>query len=159
MHTRKMFVFFFGTSTGFANQVEIFISRMKFAFRSRSISAPGANRSGSERRLVVCLTGFASLYTSSKCSANSLGIPGMSDGSHANIFQYSRRSLTRALSYAGERLEDTNTVFDLSVGWIGCFVVSFFESMAESGVGFLSDFWNSPLIVMGPLGPGIFSLR
>ena len=107
-----MFVFFFGTSTGFTNQVEIFISQMKFAFRSQSISAPSANRFGSERRLVVCLTGFASLYTSSECSANSLGILGMSDGSHAKIFQHSRRSSTSVLSYAGEKLEEAITVFD-----------------------------------------------
>ena len=98
-----------------------------------------------------------------------------------------------ALYYAGKRLEDTVTIFNLSVGWIECFVVSFFESKAESGVGFftsgctvwslfleisssfscipndceillnseshLSDFWKSPLIMMGPLGPGIFSSR
>ena len=139
MHIQWMSVFFFGTSTGFANQVEILISRMKFSLSSRSISAPTASRLGSKRRQVVCLTGLASLYVSNECSANSVGIPSMSDGSHAKIFQYSRRSSRSALSYAGERLEDTIAVFDLSVGWIWCFVVSFVESKAVSGTGFFAN--------------------
>ena len=112
MHMQRMSVFFFRTSTGFANQVEILISRMKLALRSRSISAPTANRFGSESLRVVCLIGLEPGLICSECSANSLGIPGMSDGSHAKISQYSWRSSTSALSYARERLEDTIAVFD-----------------------------------------------
>ena len=129
-------MFFFGMSTGFANQVEILISRMKFALSSQSISSPTAKRLGSERRRVICLIGLVSLNTSSECPTNSLGILGMSAGCQAKISQYSRRSSTSALSYAGERLIDTIAVFDASVGCTWCFLVSFVESKAASGAAF-----------------------
>jgi hypothetical protein len=41
--------------------------------------------------------------SSGVCSTSSLGIPGMLDGSHANIFQRSRRNSMSTLSYARAR--------------------------------------------------------
>ena len=110
-------MFFLATRTGFAYQVAILISRMKFAANSQVISSPIALRLGSEYRRMACCTGLASLKTSSECSANSLGTPGMSAGTHAKIFQLSRRNSTSALTYATGKLLDTSTVLLGSVGW------------------------------------------
>ena len=116
-HMRSFFVFFFSTRTGLATQSESLISRMNLAFSSRSISLLISSRLGPEKRRMACLTGLASLWTFKECSARFLGIPGMSEGCHAKILQFSRRNSTSAPSYAGLRLDDTLTVLLASVGW------------------------------------------
>ena len=110
-------MFFLVTNTRFANQVAILISRMKFAASNRVTSSPIGLHHGSEYRRIACCTGLASLNTSSECSANSVGIPGMSAGAHAKIFQFSRRNSTSVLTYATGKLLDTSTVLLGSVGW------------------------------------------
>src|SRR5664279_5180922 len=133
MHMRRMTVFFFGTSTGFATQVACFISRINLAARIRLISSPMALRFGSENRRINWLIGLASGYTSRECSANSLGMPGMSAGRQAKISQYSRRNSTSALSYGGERLVDTIAVLEASVGCTWCALVSLVALNSISG--------------------------
>src|SRR5664279_2618545 len=137
MHMRRMLVFFFGTSTGFATQVACLISRINLAAWSRLISSPMVVRFGSENRRIDCLIGLASGYTSRECLANSLGMPGMSAGHHAKISQYSRRNSTSALSYAGERLVDTIAVLEASVGSTWCALVSLVALNSISGAVFL----------------------
>src|SRR5664279_4572186 len=193
MHMRRMLVFFFGKSTGFATQVACLICRINLAARSRLISSPMALRFGLENRHIDCLIGLASGYTSRECSANSLGMPGMSAGHQAKISQNSRRNSMSALSYAGERLVDTIAVLEASVGCTWCALVSLVALNSISGVVFLlrgrmewsvdfascasssciPDNWeillksvsqlsehvNLPLMVIVPLGPGIFNLR
>ena len=90
---------------------------MNFAASNRVISSPITRRLGSEYRRMACCTGLASLKTSSACSANLQGIPGMSAGTHAKILQFSRRNPTSALSYAIGKELDTRTVL---VGSVGC---------------------------------------
>ena len=85
-HILSLSVPFFATSTWLASQVAILISRMKFAANNRLISSPIALRLGSEHCRMACCTGLTSLKTSSECSVNSLGTPGMSAGTHAKIF-------------------------------------------------------------------------
>ena len=134
---RSFFVFFFSTRTGLATQSESLISRMNLACSSLSTSMVIASRLGPEKRRMDCLTGLASLWTFRECSASSLGIPGMSEGCHAKIFQFSRRNSTSALSYAGVKLDETLTVFLLSVGWTWWVTVSSFVLYAASLAGFL----------------------
>src|SRR5664279_5121335 len=136
MHMRMMLVFFFGTSTGFATQVAFLISRMNLAARSRLISSPMALRFGSENRRIDCLIGLSSGYTLRECSANSLGMLGMSAGHQAKIYQYSRRNSTSALSYAGERLVDTIAILEASVGCTWCALVSLVVLNSISGAVF-----------------------
>src|SRR5664279_4792735 len=137
MHMRRMLVFFFGMSTGFATQEACLISRINLAVRSRLISSPMALRFGSENRGIDCLIGLASGYTSTECSANSLGMPGMSAGHQAKISQYSRRNSTSTLSYAGERLVDTIAVLEASVGCTWGALVSLVTLNSISGAVFL----------------------
>src|SRR5664279_1603609 len=137
MHMRRTSVFFFGTSTGLATQVACLISRMNLAARTRLISSPMAVCFGSENRRIDCLIGLASRYTSRECSANSLGMPGMSAGHQAKICQYSRRNSTNTLSYAGERLVDTIAFLEASVGCTWCALVSLVVLNSNSGAVFL----------------------
>ena len=109
-------VFFFSTSTGLATHSDFLISRMKFALSNFSTCFSIASLLGPETRRIACLTGLVPGLSWRECSANSLGIPGMSAAHHANISQFSRRNSTSALSYAGDRLVDTLTVLAGSVG-------------------------------------------
>ena len=54
--------------------------------------------------------GFAFLSRSKECSASSLGTPGMSDGFHAKMSQFSRRKEVSAPSYAESRLAPITAV-------------------------------------------------
>ena len=119
-----MSVFFFSTSTGLATHCDFLISLMNPAASSRSTAASTAARFGPDTRLVPCLTGFELGNNWRECSANFLGIPGMSAGHHANMSQFSRRNSTSALSYAGSKLVDTLTVLEGSVGCTWCARVS-----------------------------------
>ena len=48
--------------------------------------------------------GFAFLSRSKECSASSLGTPGLSDGYHAKMSQFSQRKEVSVPSYAESRL-------------------------------------------------------
>ena len=56
------------------------------------------------------MTGFAFLSRSKECSASSLGTPGMSDGFHAKMSQFSRRKEVSTPSYAESRLAQITAV-------------------------------------------------
>ena len=99
MHIRSSEVFFFGTRTGFANQSVWTTSRMNLAAVSLRISFPTALRFSVPSRRRPCLTGLASLLTFKECSTSFLRTPGMSEGGQAKISRFSRRNLTRSLSY------------------------------------------------------------
>src|SRR3954464_15193571 len=94
---------FFGTITGFANHSEWKISLMNPAANNLAISCPIAFLFSEEKRLRDSLTGRAFGSTRSLCSANSLGTPGMSDGFHAKISQFSWRKLMNSTSYLGSK--------------------------------------------------------
>src|SRR3954466_4377679 len=73
----------FGTITGFANHSEWKISLMNPAASSLATSCPIAFLFSEEKHLRDSLTGLAFESTSNLCSANPLGIPGISSGFHA----------------------------------------------------------------------------
>src|SRR6266567_6142977 len=132
---RRTSVFFFGTKTGLATQVaSVCVSLINPASLSLFISANIALRFGSEKRRKGCFIGLARGSTFNECSASSLGTPGMSAGHHAKIFQFSRRNLTSALSYAVSISVAMAVVFFGSVGWI----CTSFEFLEVSKVGSLS---------------------
>ena len=60
------------------------------------------------------MAGFAVLSRSKECSASSLGTPGMSDGFHAKMSQFSQRKEVSAPSYAGSRLAPITAVLCVS---------------------------------------------
>ena len=128
MHMRRAVVSFFGTMTGLATHSDSLSSRINPALRSRLTSSQMAFLFGSKNRRIVCCTGLALGSTLRACSASSLGIPGMSDGSHANISQRSRRNSMSAPSYATVRSADILTVFFGSVGCTCSFLASFVAS-------------------------------
>src|SRR6266567_2768309 len=132
---RRTSVFFFSTKTGFATQVaSVYISLINPASLSLLIPDSIALRFGSEKCLKGCMIGLANGSTLSECSASSLGTPGLSAGHHAKIFQFSRRNLTSALSYAESISVAMDVVFFGSVGWI----CTSFEFLEVSKVGSLS---------------------
>ena len=56
------------------------------------------------------MTGFTFFFISKECSASSLGTPGMSDGFHAKMSQFSRRKEVSAPSYVESRLAPITVV-------------------------------------------------
>src|SRR4051812_25854485 len=94
---------FFGTITGFANHSEWKISLMNPAASNLATSCPIAFCLSEEKRRKDSLTGLALGSTLNLCSANSLGTLGMSEGFHTKISQFSRRRLTRLISYLGSK--------------------------------------------------------
>src|ERR1043165_6253141 len=82
---------FFGTITRFANHSEWKISLMNPAASNLAISCPIAFLLSEEKRLRDCFTSLAVGSTPNLFSANSLGVPGISDGFHAKMSQFSRR--------------------------------------------------------------------
>src|SRR3954471_21703058 len=94
---------FFGTITGLANHSEWKISLMNPAASSLAISCPIAFLFSEEKCLRDSFTGLAFGSTRSLCSANSLGTPGISDGFHAKISQFSRRKLMSSNYYLGSK--------------------------------------------------------
>ena len=56
------------------------------------------------------MTGLAFMSRSKECSASSLGTPGMSDGFHAKMSQFSRRKEVSVPSYAESRLAPITAV-------------------------------------------------
>ena len=98
------------TRTGFASQSGCATSLMKSAERSRVTSTLIASFRSCAKRQSRCLTGFAVLSRSKECSASSLGTPGMSDGFHAKMSQFSWRKEVSAPSYAESRLASISAV-------------------------------------------------
>src|SRR3954468_22160769 len=95
---------FFGTITGFANHSEWKISLMNPASNNLATSCSIAFLFLVEKRLRDSFTGLAFGSTRNLCSTNSLGTPGISDGFHAKISQFSRRKLMSSTSYLGSKL-------------------------------------------------------
>ena len=126
---------FFGTITGFANHSEWKISLMNPAANNLAISCPMAFLFSVEKRLRDSFTGRAFGSTRSLCSANSLGTPGMSDGFHAKMSQFSRRKLMSSTSYFGSKSVAMLVNFSSSVGWIRTFLVSPADSKEEAFLG------------------------
>ena len=91
----------FGTITKFASQSGCLISLMNPASSSLASSSPMACRLGSENRLRVCLTGLYPFSMLRLCSANSHGMPDMSDGCQAKMSQFSRKKSRSAASIVG----------------------------------------------------------
>src|SRR3954469_20841556 len=94
---------FFGTITGLANHSEWKISLINPAASSLTTSSPIAFLFSEEKCHKDSFTGLAFGSIRSLCSANSLGTPGMSDGFHAKISQFSRRKLMSSTSYLGSK--------------------------------------------------------
>ena len=78
---------------------------MNPAASSLWISSPMAQRFSSSNRRRRCFTGLEPARISKECSATSLGMPGMSEGLHANMSVFARRKSTSTTSYLGSRLE------------------------------------------------------
>jgi len=55
--------------------------------------------------LLLIESGLEPARMSKECSTTSLGMPGMSDGLHANTSVFARRKLTSTAFYLGSRLE------------------------------------------------------
>src|SRR3954462_3525706 len=139
---------FFGTITGFANHSEWKISLMNPASNSLATSYPIAFLFSEEKRLRDSLTGLAFGSTFNLCSANSLGTPGMSDGFHAKISQFSRRKLMSSSSYLGSKSVAMLVYFLSSEGCIRTFLVSPADSNEDDFLGcnssdVLTVFFNS----------------
>ena len=83
---------------------------MKPAARSRVTSSLIASFQSCAKRRSRCLTGFAFLSRSKECLASSLGTPGMSDGFHAKMSQFSWRKEVSTPSYAESRLAPIKAV-------------------------------------------------
>ncbi|KAM3259095.1 hypothetical protein ACQJBY_050719 [Aegilops geniculata] len=98
IHIRSDFSFL-GTITTLASHSEWYISRMNSAARNRATSSPMAFLFSVADRRRYSLTGFTFGSTRKRCSANPLGTPGMSDGFHAKMSQFSRRNWMSASSY------------------------------------------------------------
>src|SRR3954463_7602703 len=94
---------FFGTITGFSNHSEWKISLMNPAANNLATSCPIAFLLSEENRPRDSLTGLAFGSTCNLCSANSLGIPGILEGFHAKISQFSQRKLMSSISYLGSK--------------------------------------------------------
>ena len=76
---------------------------MNPAVKSLWISSPMILRFSSSKRRSSCFTGLEPARISKECSATSLGMPGMSEGLHANISAFARRKSTSTASYLGSR--------------------------------------------------------
>ena len=126
---------FFGTITGFANYSEWKISLMNPAASNLAISCPIAFLFSEEKRLRDSFTGLAFGSTRNLCSANSLGTPGMSDGFHAKMSQFSRRKLMSSTSYFGSRSVAMLVNLSSLVGWIRTFLVSPADSNEDYFLG------------------------
>src|ERR1043165_777518 len=126
---------FFGTINGFANHSEWKISLMNPAASSLAISCPIAFLFSEEKRLRDSFTGLAFGSTRNLCSANSLGTPGMSDGFHAKISQFSRRKLMRSTSYFGSKSVAMLVNLSSSEGWIRTLLVSLADSNEDDFLG------------------------
>src|SRR3954463_16499203 len=107
---------------------------MNPAARNLAISCPIAFLFSEEKRLRDSFTGLAFGSTHNLCSANSLGTPGMSDGFHTKMSQFSRRKLVSSTSYFGSRSIAMLVNFSSSEGWIRTFLVSPADSNED-------DFW------------------
>ena len=118
------------------------------AAKSRATSSPIALRLSSLKRRRNCLTGlnFGSILR--VCSASSLSTPGMSEGFHAKMSQFSRMNSMSALSYFGSRLALMLNCLDESPGMKStslvssadlyfnkgsCYVVGLFKDVISSG--------------------------
>ena len=64
-----------------------------------------ARRFSSSNRCWRCFTDLEPARMSKECLVTFLGMPGMSEGLHANTSVFARRKSTRTTSYLGSRLE------------------------------------------------------
>src|ERR1041384_2059631 len=126
---------FFGTITGFPNHSEWKLSLMNPAASNLAISCPIAFLFSVEKRLRDSFTGRAFGSTRNLCSANSLGTPGMSDGFHAKMSQFSRRKLMSSTSYLGSRSVAMLVNLSSLEGWIHTFLVSPADSNEDDFLG------------------------
>src|SRR3954469_18541061 len=126
---------FFSTITGFANHSEWKISLMNPTANNRATSCPIAFLFSEEKRLRDSFTGLAFRSTRNLCSANSLGTPGISDGVHAKISQFSRRKLMSSSSYLGSKSVAILVNFSMSEGWTCTFFVSPADSNKDAFLG------------------------
>ena len=76
---------------------------MNPAIKSLWISSPMILRFSSSKRRNRCFTGLEPARISKECSATSLGMPGMSEGLHANMSAFARRKSMSTTSYLGLR--------------------------------------------------------
>src|SRR3954471_5171015 len=135
--------FFFSTRTGFASHLEYLTGRMKPAASRRCTSSAMARRRSSLKGRSDCLTCRALGSVLSLCSASSLGTPGMTEGFHAKMSQFSRRNSMSALSYAGLMPVPIVTVWMESPGTSSmervCVVASNAVEPPFSELGFFND--------------------
>src|SRR4051812_3680559 len=101
---------------GLDNHSEWKISLMKPAANNLVTSCPIAFLFSEEKCLRDSLTGLAFGSTCNLCSANSLGIPGVSEGFPAKISQFSWRKLMSSCSYLGSKSVAMLVNLSLSVG-------------------------------------------
>ena len=87
------------------------------------------------------MTGFAFLSRSKEWSASSLGTPGMSDGFHAKMSQFSRRKEVSASSYAGSRLAPITAVLCGSSSWRTMVLVATAGASCDSEVDSLAGIY------------------
>ena len=93
------FPFFFLTNTGLASHSGWNTSLMNPASKSLCTSSPIARRLSSSKCRKCCLTVLEFGRISRECSATSLGMPGMSEGLHAEMSALARRKSTSTTSY------------------------------------------------------------
>src|ERR1041385_3350395 len=108
---------------------------MNPAASNLAISCPIAFLFSEEKRLRDSFTGLAFGSTRNLCSSNSLGTPGMSDGFHAKMSQFSRRKLMSSSSYLGSRSVAMLVYLFSSEGWIHTFLVSPADSNEDDFLG------------------------
>ena len=90
---------------------------MNPATNNLEIYSPITLRLSSLKRRRRCFTGLEPGVMFRACSATSLGMPGMSEGFHANMSIFARRKSTSALSYLGVR--DVPTLATLALSLLG----------------------------------------
>ena len=99
---------------------------MNPAAKSFYTSSLMALRFSSSNRRRRCFTGLEPAWTSKACSATSLGMPGMSEGLHANILAFARRKSTSTASYLLSRVALTLNVRPLGqLGSTGTSLMAF----------------------------------
>ena len=90
---------------------------MNLASNSLASSSSMACLLGSEKRRRACLTGLNPFRMFRLCSASLRGIPGMSEGCHEKMSQFSRRNSRSAASTSAFNCAPMEAVFVGSVGW------------------------------------------
>ena len=97
---------------------------------------------GSVERHRVCLTGLNPFRMFRLCLASLRGIPGISEGCHAKMSQFSRRKSLSAASTSGFSCAPTEAVFVGSIGWTWNLTISS-AGLKEVDLGRLSSITSS----------------